>query len=246
MEATRAVCDIVEDIIEDGDFDYPPSTFADSIFDYSKLIQQKNMKTLNRIHRDHESSVHPYYEINPSVAVGLAELARLDGEFFDYLSDVCALNISAGAPLPKPLREFAYSVLKGQLSRPTKGSRPRKKNWLERSLIWSLTLQVVEDYGLVLTRNDEGSHRHSACDAVSEALTVCGRKTTYSEVKNLMVHPDYARLRAEFEVSRSIMARWHRASPPENALSEEYWDFWTNAARADVLDILKAFSPPSK
>ena len=57
------------------------------------------------------------------------------------------------------------------------------------------------------TRNDEPRSKHSACDAMAEALTVCGRKTNYTELKNLMVATNKKRFRDEF-LACSNMWRW--------------------------------------
>lgn len=247
-EATLYLCDYLEDLIgEDGEIDYPESTFADSVLGYSHHVRMRNKPLYNRLFSEENGQrTIPYYEIKEPISVALVKLAENDAEFFDYCSQICSFNVWAEAPLPGPLRLFARKVLIGELARPKKRARPRRKDWLTRSLLWSLTLEVIEEFDLVLTRNDESQEHISACDAVAEALTTCGRKTRYSEIKNLMVHPDNARLRAEFEASRSIMQRWWKAEPPQNALHPDYWEYWVKAAEADVLDILKVFSPPKR
>lgn len=242
--ATNYVCDAVEDLIDSkGNFTMGPSTFAESILQYSDLIETKYIPTESR---NGELVDFPYHVLQPNVSDYLVALAYLDEGFFDYCLSICSRNIWANVPLELPLRHFASDVLTGTISRPTKRSRPRKRNWAEKSYFWRLTLNVVDEFGLTPTRNDEGSTRRSACDAVAEGLTVCGRKTSYSEIKNLMVHPDYAKLRSEFEAMQRIANRWRDVSKPEKSTAPNYRDFWSYAARADVMDILATFPPIKK
>lgn len=245
--ATNHACDMVEPVVgENGELDFPESTFADSVFHHSKQLDIRYAKTLNRLHPEYDDSGAPFINVTPVIGYYLVALAMAESEFFDYCAQICSMNLNAGVPLVEPLNTFAGDVLIGKLTRPKKRSRPRKKDWLEKSFLWSLTLELVEDFQLKPTRNDESPNKDSACDAVAEALTVCGCKTTYTEIKNLMVHSDSARLRQEFEVSKKIFHRWHNATPPENALSPEYFNFWKEAAKKDVLDILSTFPPVAK
>jgi len=246
-QATNYACDVVEkDVNSDGTLDFPESTFADSIFCFSEHIELKRKHALNRLHPNYEDSEVSYWAVQPFIGYYLYSLAKLDGVFFDYLAELCAQNILAQVTLHEPLNQFAQQILVGKITRPSKANRPRKKNWMEMCFLWSLTLELVDDYGLKLTRNDEGSNRSSACDAVAEALTVCGHKKTYFQMKNLMVHPDQAQRRKEFEVSRRIHNRWQNVDAPQNALAPEFSKFWFSAAEADVLDILATFSPPKE
>ncbi|SFL39646.1 hypothetical protein [Shimia haliotis] len=243
-KATNYACDMVETNIDaEGELDFPSSTFADSVFHYSEHIVLKKKHLFNRMHPSYEQSEVSYWEIQPFVGFYLWALAELDCEFFDYLVEVCATNIAAKVILLEPLNDFAANALKGELVRPRKARRPRKKDWLAKSFLWSLTLELVEDFDLELSRNDESPNQFSACDAVAEALTVCGRTTKYTEIKNLMVHPDRARRRKEFEVSRAIYSRWRNIDAPRNALAPEFSEFWQEAAKRDVLDILGTFPP---
>jgi hypothetical protein len=107
--------------------------------------------------------------------------------------------------------------------------------------LWSTALDVLDNYDLTLTRNDEGGEKNSACDAVAEGLSVCGRKTRYAEIKNIMVHPDYARLRMEFEVSRKIFNRSQKILEGGLALDRSQKDVILEATVDDVLDIMGTF-----
>jgi len=246
-KATNHACDMIEPNVDtNGNFIFPESTFADSIFEYTehvRALRSKSPIALNGETRNHELY---NYDIKQDVGYYLAALALTEIEFFDYCTMVCAANIFARATLPRPLEEFASHVLSGRIKRPKKRSRPRKKDFLQKSFLWSVTLDLIETFHLKMTRNDDGSAKVSACDAVAEAATVCGRKTTYTEIKNLMVHPDNARLRREFEASKRIYARWSDAKPPQNFLNPETHIFWANAAKQDVLDILATFPPRGK
>jgi hypothetical protein len=247
--ATNYACDLVEPFIdESGKLKFAKTNFATSVFLFSEHIELRQKKTLDLLHPDYENSDQVYYDlVGPAIGAILVSLAKADGEFFDYCAHVCGVNILAGIPLPQLLKKFASDVLKGNASRPKKKrSRPRKKVWLEKEYLWRLTHKLVQDYDLLLTRNDDGSNRTSACDAVAEALTVCGRKTSFTEIKNLMVHPDNQRFREEFEATRKIVSRLGKAATPKNALAPGYGEFWIDASRKDVLDILDTFPPKRK
>ncbi len=245
--ATNYVCDRVEELIVDGKIDYPESTVGDSILGFSKNIQQ-NHRQLNAFEtaEQHDKSFTLYFEVQPHIANLLVNLALSEESFFDYCLEICSTNLRSDMPLPEGLRIFASAVLSGHAKRPKRRSRPRKKNWLELGLLWSLTLELVADYGLKLTRNDEGSNKHSACDAVAEALTVCGRETSYTEIKNLMVHPDKEQLRKEFVASRKMMVRWASFDPPKNALNPSSKIGWDKTVYEDVLDISSIYSSTDK
>ncbi len=245
-EASNYACDCVEKNIKDGKLNFPESTFADSVFLYSKLIEAAYAKPLNKLHPDYEKVECPYYQFKPGIEFFLVLLANRDNEFFDALTDICATNVFAQVPLKPPLNNFAAQVLTGLTKRPPKAARPRKKDWMEKNYLWSLTLELVVDYGLSLTRNDATYDSKSACDAIAEALTICGRKTNYSEIKNLMVHPDFARRRREFEASRSIFFRMYAEDAPQNALDPKYWDYWERAAEEAVVDIMDTFPTDGK
>ncbi|WP_139816212.1 hypothetical protein [Planktotalea arctica] len=246
MAATTYVCDTFEEDIVDGRLNYPESTFAESVFGGSAQLDLQTGYNLNRLHPDYEISKVEYYELKLPVAQYLVALAHSDGDFYDFCCKIAAANLRAKRSIPEPLVAFASLVLEGLVSKPKKRSRPRKKDWSEKYSLWNVTLQVVEKFDLELTRNDETAGHISACDAVAEALTLCGRPTTYGQIKNLMVHPDHSRLRKEFIVSTKIKSRWRDVNPPQNALSPNYFDYWFNAAKTDVMDILGTFPSQSK
>lgn len=241
LAATTYLCDIVEDDIKDGHLNFPESTFADSILGYSQGIKIARFESPISLGNDDSAAPLRQYQVEEHTAIYLVGLALQIDEFFDYCARIAGHNIAMGAYLPKPLRYFSEGVLTGRISRPAKRSRPRKKNWMERNFIWSITLDAKERFGLALLKDPDLSNSDSACHAVAEALTICGRKTGYDEIKRLMVHSENARLRAEFEAAKRIFFRWEQRPVPRNALSPVYAPFWENAAREDVLDILGTF-----
>jgi len=81
-------------------------------------------------------------------------------------------------------------------------------------------LETRDGFGLTLTRNDEAKHKMSVCDALAEALTVCGRKTTYAEIKKLYVHRDFARFRKENAIASDAWKRKESIKMVAAALAE--------------------------
>lgn len=240
QEAETYVCDVVEDLIMDGDLSFPSYTFADAVGSFSRGVKQVTHRTA--INPDGAAA----YLVDESAAAFIVGFAQDDYRFFDLCIDIVSTNVAVGAQMPSPLRHFAASVLRNQFKRPSPRHRPRKANWLEKNFLFSLTQQVTDDFQLTITRNDvphpdSATAYQSACDAVANGLTVCGRQTKYHEIKNLMVHPDNARLRSEFRAAGRI---WRRGKTdlPGNALRPDYWDHRTELTKSDARDIWETFT----
>ncbi len=186
QDATRWACDQVEEKIVDGRLDFPECTFAETLIEVAaglELVQPEDAES--------------YYLVTEQLAEHLWLLSMENDEFFDFCARMCATNLLADAPLPECLRIFASQVLSGDLKRPTPPNRPRTRNWLEQMFLWSTIKGIEQKFDLNITRNDVPASSYSACDVMAEALTVCGRKTKYSEIKNLMVHKNSQRFREE-------------------------------------------------
>ncbi|NND21704.1 MAG: hypothetical protein HKO14_06415 [Silicimonas sp.] len=184
-DATRWLCDQVEDVIVDGRLDFPESTYEEM-----RIGQQIGVEWSGADGKAH-------YSVSDDAARRLAVWSSKSAGYFDAVARICATNIGQGAPLPFALRAFVSSVLVGETCRPRVGHRQPKKNWMERAFLFGLGRSACEKFGLTLTSNDEAGHAHSACDALAEALTICGRTTKYGEIKRLFVHRDFARFREE-------------------------------------------------
>ena len=196
QDATRWACDQVEDKIVDGRLDFPECTFAETLIEVAaglELVQPEDADS--------------YYIVTEQLAGHLWRLSMENDEFFDFCAKMCATNLLADAPLPKCLRIFSSQVLSGDLKRPTPPNRPRNRNWLEQMFLWSTLRGIAQKFNLDLTRNDIPAYSYSACDVMAEALMVCGRKTTYSEMKNLMVHKNSKRFREEIMAFSRIGSR---------------------------------------
>ena len=197
LDATRWACDQVEERIVDGELEFPECTFADAVVEYSAGIEWVQPE---------DEDAPSFYVVTDQMAAQLWRLAAQSYEFFDLCKKICAYNLYANAELPKCLRIFVFEVFEDRLKRPTPRHRVRDRNFLEQIFLWSTTKDITRRFGLPLTRNDV-SPSHSACDAMAEALSICGRKTNYTEIKHLMVHPDKKRLRDEFLASIRIGSR---------------------------------------
>jgi len=241
QKATAYVCDTIEHAINvDGRLIGAESTFAEYVFQFSEVYGVRIVYPEDVIDND-EMRGECYYSVHPLLAPILVNLAELDEGFFDYCLIICACNLRLGYPLEPSLGVFSSRVLQGYIKRPTKRSRPRNREWTEKFRMWMLVQDVSQQFALNVTRNDEVSGRYSACDAVAEGLTVCGRITKYSEIKNLMTHPDYKRLRMECEAAFAVMQRSNDLSQSE-VLDGGVRDLAIiDALEADVLDIVRTF-----
>jgi hypothetical protein len=169
-------------------------------------------------------------------------LAEEHHQFYDLCVQILEINMVFGGAIPKTLGLFAAKVLRGEQKRPTPPHRERVKNWNELSFLYSLTKSVQREFGLSLTRND-ASEKTSACDAVAEGLTVCGRQTSYSWVKSIMTHPDHEIFRKEIEAADRIRSKKYHAASNLNALMPYDRSHQKNMADAVVMDILRTFPP---
>lgn len=188
-EATSWLADQVEPVIVNGKLDFPESTAADAFAIWSEGCDYEEVES--------EKKNKGYYVITEQAGLLIARGVDDDPNKFDAAAKICAANVLFNEPLPAALRLFASQVLSGEVTRPKQNHRPRKRNWFELSYLYNLSIECSVRFNLFLTRNDEGSNKYSSCDALAEALEVCGRKTKYSEIKNLHVHPDFAVFREE-------------------------------------------------
>ncbi len=222
-DATNWACDQVEGRIVEGKLDFPESTFADAVVEFSAGIE---------FFRPEDA--RPFYIVTEVLAAELWVLANDHYQFFDLCRKICAKNVLVDAELPKFLRIFAEQFLEGKIKRPNPNHRERNKDWLAQFFLWSAIGEIARRFALKPTRNDVTRSKLSACDAMAEALTVCGRKTIYSEMKHLMVHPGKERLRGEFLACSNMWRRRNRRGLDPDA---------TAAARAleTVREILGTF-----
>lgn len=237
--ATGELCDFFEDMIVDGNFRFEESSFLATILLSANLIktapiESKHVSTAS-------GKMLRGYVIHPIAMRILVALAETDNSCFDCCAEICSFNIIANVDLPLELRGFASRVLYGDLTRPSKSSRPIKKNWLELSTVYLATLMARDTFDLFLTRNDEGHNKYSACDAVAEALTICGRETKYSEIKYLAVHPDKKKLREQVQVMLKLNKRLEKISASDIALNTDETILAQQETLGAVLDIMNAY-----
>ncbi len=213
-DATKWACDQVEERIIDGDLDFPESTFADAVVEFSAGIDFFQPE-----------EARPFYIVTEELAAELWVLANDHYQFFDLCRKICAKNVLVDAELPKFLRIFAEQFLEGKIKRPNPNHRERNKDWLAQFFLWSAIGEIARRFALKPTRNDETRSKRSACDAMAEALTVCGRETKYTEMKHLMIHPDKKRLRDEFlACSRMWRRKDIRGLDPDATAKAQAWE----------------------
>ena len=182
-DATVWVADLVEPLIVEGKLNVPTSTFESSLL--SVLTKGQHISPTGE-----------------RLGFGLKEdwyraFASSSPDAFDAVACRCAEFIRTGQPIPIEFSQWVADLLEGKVERPKVLHRPRNKDWKAKAMKILLVQLCKYRFNLALTRNDETSHSLSGCDAVAEAFSVCGLPTKYHELKRLMVHPDYAKLRDE-------------------------------------------------
>lgn len=224
--------DQLEAVIVDGRLDFPDYTFANAIISWcSGVSSERTPEGLQ------------FYRVEEETAQGLIALANKIPEFYSACLEICAQNTMAGAALPLHLRLFAaqqFDKLSQGVDPRVKGKGSRRaKDWLEKLMLWSLVHEIKTKFDLTVSRND-GSDPYSSCDAVAGALTIWGRPTEFAEIRNLMVHKNFRRQRAEFEAAGKI---WYRQSKPligVNRLSPQVNAEIFQRSLEDLADIVAA------
>lgn len=200
LEASVWVADEVEGFIKDGKIDLFESSFADLVIAWSSGI--KRLETGNTL-----LPSRTYYQISYDMVLLLTTLAEIEPHFYDACTDICATNALAGVAMPNGMEFFAAGVLSGKKQSPKGNGAPRKKNFAEKYLLYSLVTNIKEKFGINYTQDDGADRGESACDILAKALTVCGAKTSYTTLKNLMVHKNHERDRREIVAARQIFSR---------------------------------------
>lgn len=123
---------------------------------------------------------------NPSIDVvgELIELAEGEASAFDALSYVAGMRLAANMELENELRLFAAKVLSGEVARPTKRGRRENQDVVLRAYLFGLAKFIESAASIPLTRNDL-SDTYSACDAVAQSLTRCGKAFSYEQMRSI-------------------------------------------------------------
>jgi hypothetical protein len=124
-------------------------------------------------------------------AAALVRLAETDPHAFDAAGYVAGLHVgvghvTGGLGFPAPLRTFAALALAGHFPRPPE-KKGRKRAGDVPLLTWAYALCRVAAvrYGIPLARNREAEGNFNACQAVANALSRAGRRTSYSDLETL-------------------------------------------------------------
>jgi hypothetical protein len=132
----------------------------------------------------------------------LVKLAETDAHAFDAASYLAGMHfgtghLAAATDCPSALRIFGGQVLCGEIRRPVK----RGRKWVDdaplRAAQYGLCCFVAKRAPLPLTRNREpsGPPSFTACDAVAEAFTRAGSRTTYDLMAQLCSDRAHSKIR---------------------------------------------------
>ena len=115
----------------------------------------------------------------------LADLAVQGQAPRDLLKEIVSTKLLCGKPLTDVERRFEGEELVGLLPQVSKkvGKKAGKYFWRDAVAVL-LAQDLVSKFGLKTTRNDEGTVKHSACDAIEEAFLAAGvTGTSYNALK---------------------------------------------------------------
>lgn len=136
------------------------------------------------------------------------------------MTKLVASKLLSSLLLSKDEAVFAALALEGILPAiKAKPGRKREANFNRNMFLVSLVDDLINRFGLPLSRNDATKQAQSACDAVAEAFAECGRhEITFKTVKDVC---NDRRLRGVLMViNREIEASISRGSEtPRNALA---------------------------
>lgn len=238
LAATQWAADEVEEFVDTdkGKLNFPETSFANIVLSWSSGVR----KVSSNVYTSRKAA---YFEVTVELGEALTAFAYKDYQFFDACAEICGINANAGAPMPEGLRDFATTVLWGIRQRPTPPNRERKKDFLDHLFIYQTVEAVTEKFNLPQTRNDSSPDKQSACDVVSTALAVCGAKSSYTKIKDLMTHKSRERRRNEIKAAKKIWARSNKAGvlPFQvgvlNALSPEFAEQLETRKKLDDLTV---------
>lgn len=129
----------------------------------------------------------------------LVKLAGANPYAHDGARYLAAQLVAVGRVIPMPLRLFAGQLLAGEIRRPRQVGRPPGDDALMVAWQYSLAMFTHRNGGVPLGRSTDqkptAEISFSACDAVAEAFTKCGRRLTYEKMKSICYDASYADVR---------------------------------------------------
>lgn len=133
----------------------------------------------------------------------LLSMAETSHDAFDAAGYLAGLHLAAKKPMPDNLILFASRVLAGQQHRPAQRGRPVSDGKLRAMYQFALVMFLHDNAGLPIARNrqNSGESNFSACDAVAEAFTRGGVRTTFEQVASIVYDKAHTDLR---EATKSL------------------------------------------
>jgi hypothetical protein len=133
----------------------------------------------------------------------LLSLAEKWPDAFDAAGYLAGFAVAAGIPMAPNLCLFAAEVLASERQRPKQRGRPLADGKLAALYQIALVRFLNEKADLPIARNREnsGDASFNACQAVAEAFTRAGHRTTFEQVASLIYDAPHRELR---ETARAI------------------------------------------
>ncbi len=146
--------------------------------------------------------------ISEEKAEKLVSLAENEPYVFDLACYVAGMNLAIDdkterIQVPKALRQFAASVLTGEIEKPKKKGRSRFSDMPIKMNMYSLCQMISQKGKIPLSRNRVSwrEDKFSACDAVAEAFNRAGHHVTHENLVSICYDKSYSELR---EVAEAI------------------------------------------
>ena len=95
-----------------------------------------------------DGSVVRRYRLVPQFVAEMASAAAHDTDVFDLVMDICASSVRLEGSVPRGFRNLVSGVLDGTVKRPKRKSKAATKSWKRNFMLFHLTHELVDEFGL--------------------------------------------------------------------------------------------------
>lgn len=169
-----------------------------------------------------------YYHCSKEAAEQLLNMCQEDAAAFDICKSIAAHRLASKGEFLPALQTFTALYMTDMIARPK--STRRTITWLRNMYFYTMAKVTEVQFGLPLTRNDEGStskcsNDKSACDVVAAAFARHGHNISFRAVKEICVGSDATnkQLREEFLAWAEAQKRAVERDPIARDLFPRSW-----------------------
>ncbi len=137
----------------------------------------------------------------------LFQQSGTDKGAFDIASRITTSKLLRDEPMSLDERLFAAQVIGGMRKSPQPEGKRRTEHFALNIHLVILAKVLVVKFGLKLTRNAAAVSQDSACDAVSQALSLLGPGKSWRAITELLTHKSSERVREVADAVRSCISQ---------------------------------------